>query len=275
MHMKAFAIFLHKALYTLLKRIFGTLRKHKFIFMNKPPDIPTNAIYAVNHSCKYDVPYACEAINRPAYVLVGRQRLKLIDRIFFMINGTVWVDRKDRASRKKSMSKMLYLLGHDANVLLYPEGTWNLTPSTPVLPLYWGVTDLARQSDKPVIPVVLEYYEGECIVAFGKAVFVSASDSREEKIRELRDELAALKWQIWEKMPHIGYTSASDWQREAKRRAAEYPKLDIAYENSVIRHEFDTEETVYKPIAALEINSKTAFLAKKITEIRNRQQKQN
>lgn len=150
-----------------------------------------------------------------------------------------------------------------------------MMPSTPVLPLYWGVIDLAKQSYKPIIPVVLEYYVDECIVAFGKAVFVGVSESKEEKIRELRDELAALKWRIWEKMPHIGYTSAQDWEREAKRRAAEYPKLDIAYENSIIRHEFDTEETVYKPIAVLEINSKTAFLAKKITEIRNRQQKQD
>lgn len=57
-------IILHRSIYLLLNHIFGTLRKHKFIFMNKPPDLPTNVIYAVNHSCKYDVPYACEAINR-------------------------------------------------------------------------------------------------------------------------------------------------------------------------------------------------------------------
>lgn len=269
--MKNFAVFLHKVLYPLLKCIFGAVRKHKFVFMNKPSDLPTNAIYAVNHSCKYDIPYACEIINKASYVLVGKQSLNLIDRMFFALNGTVWVDRKDRTSRKRAMDKMVDLLNRNANVLIFPEGTWNLKASLPMLPLYWGVIDIARATDKPIIPVVLEYYENECVVAFGKNMTVDKLDSKRDKIRELRDLMSALKWEIWEKFPYFGYESEEKWRLEAEQRVRSYPRLDTDYERSIIRKEFEDEETVYNPIAALEIKSKTAFLIKKIIEIRNRQ----
>ena len=40
------------------------------------------------------------------YILVGKQRLLLLDRIVFHLNGAVWVDRKDKASKAVSKEKM-------------------------------------------------------------------------------------------------------------------------------------------------------------------------
>lgn len=145
---KGVLVLLHKALFPLLKLIFKSVRKHKFVYLNKIPKFTSNAILAINHSCKNDIPYACEAIGQHCYVLVGNQPLNLIDRLFFNINGTIWVDRKDKRSRKDSANSMVNLLNKGANVLIFPEGTWNLTPSKPMLPLYWGIIDVAQQTKK-------------------------------------------------------------------------------------------------------------------------------
>ena len=72
-----------------LKLIIRTQRKHKFVFLNNHPDIQTNCIYAVNHSCKWDAQYIMEIALGSCTLLAGKQRLKLIDRLVFIVNGVV------------------------------------------------------------------------------------------------------------------------------------------------------------------------------------------
>lgn len=256
-------LMLHKMIYPLLKLIFKSVRKHKFVYLNKMPEFTSNAIFAVNHSCKNDIPYACEAIGQQCYVLVGKQPLNLIDRLFFNINGTIWVDRKDKRSRKDSANAMVDLLNKGANILIFPEGTWNLTPSKPMLPLYWGIIDVAKQARKPIIPVVLEYSGDTCFVSFGECICVDKGDDKSSKINELTDSLATLKWLLWEKVPNIGYASEYEWLSEMRKRITEYPKLDIKYEMSVIRQIYDTDDFVFKHLADLQASRSNAFLFNK------------
>lgn len=58
---RVFSIF-HKTLHPLLLVILRMIRKHQFDVLNEHPSIEGNAIYAVNHSNRYDIPYVCEAI---------------------------------------------------------------------------------------------------------------------------------------------------------------------------------------------------------------------
>ena len=132
-----------------------------------------------------------------------------------------------------------------------------------MLPLYWGIIDVARQTGKPIIPVVLEYYGENCYISFGKGIFVSKDDKKSIKINELTDALATLKWLIWEKIPDVGYTSKQDWLSEMRKRIAEYPKLDINYEMSVIRQMYDTADFAFKHLADLQVSSNNAFLFNK------------
>ena len=37
---------------------------------------------------------------------------------------------------------MVDLLNNGANLIMFPEDTWNLTPSKPMLSLYWGIIDI-------------------------------------------------------------------------------------------------------------------------------------
>ena len=262
-------IFVHKVIFPLLKWIFKFIRKHKLVFYNTMPQLNSNAIFSVNHSCKYDMPYACEAIGRHCYTLVGKQPLMFIDRLFFNISGTVWVDRKNRKSRNSASDIMVRLLKKKANILMFPEGTWNLTPSSPMLPLYWGIIDIACRASVPIVPIVLEYDKDKCYVSFGQCIYVNTADDKRAKIMELTDAHATLRWELWEHFPCVGYDSKLEWDDEVNKRLADYPKLDFIYEQSCIRSILEPEEKVFKPLKALDINYKNAFLVKANKELQN------
>lgn len=226
--------FIHPALLAVMK----SQRKHQLHIVTSKPLYAGNVIYAVNHSCRYDVPITCEVIRRHSYILVGKQSLKLMDRICFWLNGVIWVDRMDKRSKQNATCKMIQLLKCGENICMYPEGTWNLTPSKPMLPLYWGIIDLAKEAKVPIQPLVLEYRGGDCYVSFGELFHVKEEDAKEEKIKELADTFAMLKWNIWEQFPVIHRTDnmLEEWEQEVKRRIAEYPKLNAEYEKKCIRN---------------------------------------
>lgn len=253
----------HRALYPFTKLIFRSIRKHKLVFVNEMSECTSNAIFAVNHSCKYDTPYVCEAIGSHCYLLGGKQPLEFIDRLFFNINGIIWVDRKNKESKKKSTSNMIDLLNRKANILIFPEGTWNLTPSKPVLQLNWGIIEVSRQTSKPIIPVVLEYSDKNCYVSFGTSIFVDEADEKSVKINELTDSFATQKWLIWENFSDVGYKSEQEWSLAMKKRIDEYPKLDIEYEMSVVRGVCDTSDFVFKHLTHLQPSMDNAFLFNK------------
>ena len=256
-------ILLHRILYPCLKTGFVLSRKHKFIYQNQKPQISGNAIYAFNHSCKFDTQHTCEIIGKQAYILAGVQRLEPFDRVAFHLIGTVWVDRKSKDDKKNSVNKMIKLLNENTNLIIFPEGTWNLTPSKPTLPLYWGVIDLARTTHKPIVPVVLEYKHENCYVSFGKVMNISPDDDKAERIEELKEQFSTMKWELWRKYPDIGFDTAEEWDNEVRRRLEEYPKLDIVYETSVIRKVFDPADEVFEHLDRIVPTKNNAFIFNK------------
>ena len=96
---------------------------------------------------------------------------------------------------------------------------------------------IARKAEIPIIPVVLEYKENDCYVKFGSPVYITKNDSKQNKIDELSDKMASMKWEIWEMFPVISRTEIDEqeWEREVRKRIMEYPKLNYEYEKSCIR----------------------------------------
>lgn len=228
---------LRKLIHPVLLWIMKQQQRHKMIILNCPPQMSGNAIYAINHSCRHDIPYAAQIIKRHSYVLVGKQRLNLIDRIAFFVNGVIYVDRKNKFDKAKAKNKMKEIILNEQNLCIFPEGTWNLTPSAPMLPLYWGIIEIAKDTKRPIVPIVLEYKRKECYVKWGEPIYVEKMDTKEDKIKKLSDEMASLRWNIWESFPINSRKELDmmEWKREKQRRLAEYPKLDYQYEKSCVR----------------------------------------
>ena len=75
--------------------------------LNSMPEVQGNKLFAINHSCVLDFPVFNEAVKEHVYPLVGKQSLEIIDRIFFFLNGVVYVDRKNKKNKKKSLRRCI------------------------------------------------------------------------------------------------------------------------------------------------------------------------
>lgn len=228
---------IRKLLHPILLKMMPGRRDFPLKILNEMPDIQGNKIFVMNHSSVHDAPIACETIKEHFYILVGKQSLELIDRLFFILNGMVYVDRKDKKSKKKSFDKMFRLLLAGKSLLLYPEGTWNMTPSKPMIPMNWGVIELAKRTGVPIVPLIAEYYPDCCYVAFGKEIYVEEQADKKRSIEQLEDIMATMKWEIWEQffVVHRQEGMKAEFEQVIKERLEEYPKFDLEYESSVIR----------------------------------------
>lgn len=105
-----------------------------------------------------------------------------------------------------------------------------------MLPLYWGLIDIARETKRPIVPLVLKYGQKDCYIKWGEPLYVTEADTKREKIMQLSDEMATLKWDIWEMLPRQSRTEfdGSEWEKERRHRLDAYPKVDCEYEKSVI-----------------------------------------
>ena len=200
---------------------------------NKP------VIYACNHSQFSDIPLATRAIGRRNYTLLGKQKLYLIDRIFFNLLGAIWVDRKNKKETAEVKNKILRYLNRGQSILWFPEGTWNLTENMLMLPMRWGIIEVAHKAGGQIVPMAIRYdrKNKKCQVKFSPPLYGEQLADYRNGIQELRDVMAALRWKLMEEYSEVAERKnmhLSDFEKEKEEIIREYPPLDWKYEESVI-----------------------------------------
>lgn len=221
-------------------------------------------IFAANHTNSYDIPISINAVCKPLCVLLGKQRLGFADRFFFFLNGMIYVDRMDRTETRQSKDAMIKLLRSGRSILWFPEGTWNMTDNLLMLPMKWGIIEVARTAGAQIIPLALEYDRENmiCTVRFGAPIFGTALDNKAEAIGDLRDAMATLRWELISRAPpqdrgtlDIPKLRASMWQA-----VEEYPPIEWEKEERVIFHPYKDVDVVPKRLRPSRAN---AFLFRK------------
>ena len=259
--------FLAHLLHPMMTMILKKQVVHRIHYLNTPPVVESNAIWCCNHGAKYDTPYCGLAIPRQVWLVAGKQRLTIADRVFFILNGCIWVDRKDKDSKAAAAKRMLALAKKGEDIFMFPEGTWNTFPSLPMMPMAWGIIDLSANSGCPIIPLVMEYREKDCYIKFGEPIQCNPKDDKLERINTLRDIMATLRWDIWEQLPRYRRADIPDdeWEKEVAARVAAYPPLDFAYEQSCVRKEKGaiTYEEAFAHLDKLIPCRENAFLLRK------------
>lgn len=230
---------LRDRLYPILMILTKTKVKYKIEAVNDYRPIDGKAIiFAPNHSAFPDTPIALRTSKRRSYIYTGKQHLNWIDQLFFVLNGAVWVDRKDRADMAESKNALLAYLRQGQSVLWFPEGTWNLTPSQLILPMKWGIVDVAYQARAQIIPMALEYDREKmlCRVKFGAPITGRELACKRTGIRTLRDAMATLRWELMCDHPVLSRAEIAPQQLklEIEKAIDEYPPLDWEYERSCI-----------------------------------------
>ena len=124
--------------------------------------------------------------------------------------------------------------------MYFPEGTWNLNPVLPVLPCYWGIVDVAQKSDAIIVPIAVEQYGKRFKVNIGENFDMRKygldKPEKTRAIADLRDELATLKWEIWETEPQMERKtiSGNEWSEYIKTRLSEWPYFSVEYIDGMV-----------------------------------------
>ena len=227
-------------------------------------------IFAVSHIGKFDIEVVSEAIKDHYYLLSGDYEhiQGILDAPFLSVNGVIYFNEKDKEDRKLVSKKMIDHLQNGGNLMYFIEGTWNITPNLPMLPSYWGIVDIAKKGNAIIVPVACDQYGKLFKVNIGKNFdMLNYGEGVEEKsraIKDLRDTLATLKWEIWEtEKPLVrSELKGDEWGKYITERFEEWPYFNQEYIADLIyKPKGVTEaEEVYAPIKKLVPNKNNAFL---------------
>lgn len=229
-------------------------------------------IYTVTHVGKFDIEVVSEALKEHYYLLSGDYEhiQGTVDEPFLSLNGVFYFNETEKSDRKAVTEKMTALLQEGGNLMYFPEGTWNLTPNLPVLPCYWGIVEIARQGNAVIVPVAAEQYGKRFEVNIGRNFdmmeYGSSAQEKSRAISDLRDALATLKWEIWEKH-HQKRQEILDgeWSDYQKERFREWPYFNLEYIDGLIYKPkgIISSEQAFSHLRTLCPSRENAFLLRK------------
>lgn len=194
-------------------------------FIKAPKSKPV--IYAITHIDKYDYQVVSEAIKEHQYPFAGdpETMYRTLDGTFLELNGVIYCDTESKEDRHIAKETAIETLKQGHNLLIYPEGVWNLTSNLLMLPLFPGIIEMARETGCDIVPVAIERYDKEYKINIGSEFDVNSylkSGLTEDEIRiKLRDEMATLKWDIMQTIPRLS-TAEDGYCNTARSELGEY-----------------------------------------------------
>ena len=206
-------------------------------------------IYACTHIGGIDIETAFETITKPCWLFLGdpREVYRNLDGLMLGINGVIYVELNDKTDRKIAKETAVGLLQNGGNLMIFPEGAWNISVNKPVMSMFPGTAEIAIKSKAQIIPVAIECYEKHMYVAIGKNIKTNGVwEDKYELTEYLRDVLATLKWEIFE-----------------NRGIEQREKLPKNYRNTFMNNVFNQDKvTSYTEKDVID----TMFIDKNITE---------
>lgn len=253
----------------------------------------TPIVFVVTHIGKYDFEIVNEKIKEHFYVIASDflNMYGNINGIFMKANGVIFMDIDDKEDRENSRQMMLRVLKQGDNMMIFPEGTWNLSENAIINDLHWGVADISLEASAIIVPIAIEQFGKRFVVNIGELFDpdeirqyrtetayselgrdeVGTQLKRQikmEVIQKLRDILATLKFQIWEKEGTTRRDSIpyDYWLEFIKERCAEWPgySMDEQVRNGCfppVKREYNA---MLKEMGRIRISKKNSFLFQKI-----------
>lgn len=235
-------------------------------------DRPT--IFACTHVGGNDVQRTFQAIKDPAYLMLGdpgelyREAIYLV----LLLNGVISLDTANKSDRKIAYKRAVELLNKNGNLLIFPEGAWNVSVNEFVLKLFGGTVRMAKETGAEIIPMGLEQYDGKFIFNVGTPYIIDPNTNKTEKelTDELREKLATLKWEIIEKQPLWSRKDIPENYTETFQRNVigncNYGdegfgfQLEDAFKEMYHDKNITTEEEAFAHLDNIKINTNNAFL---------------
>lgn len=149
-----------------------------------------NYLIVANHYCIEDIPTLGQAVKEHFYLLVSDEDKNTIDGFALTLNGTEWVHRLDKESRKTSSMHAEEILKQGKNFAMYPEATWNLSPNLLMLPMNYGCIRMALDTNTLIIPIVTSFNGENRHTMIGEPFY--PTPELVGSINELRDKMGSM-----------------------------------------------------------------------------------
>jgi 1-acyl-sn-glycerol-3-phosphate acyltransferase len=164
-----------------------------------------NCVVVSNHNSLMDVPVTTPFMPR-ANKTIAKKSFSVIPIFGWIYSfGSVLVDRKSDASRRKSYEDMKKVLQIGLDMVIYPEGTRNRTDK-PLKEFYDGAFRLAVDTKKPVISTLV--FNTKKVLPVHKTFymlphtlemhFLPPVDSNGLSSKELREKVFKMMWDYYE-----------------------------------------------------------------------------
>lgn len=190
---------LHK-LYLTMGRLF--FEGHRQIILQKEP-LPTDnrpLIFTPNHYFMLDPLSSIMLAEKHAYLVFGT--LPHFFNTFYgpeaYLNGSILLNRRDKANRHAVVEKAVRVLEQGSGIIIFPEGGWNKTPNSLVLPLWRGVYTIARRTNALIIPMAHLLRDKKIYSARLKPFDICDYTDEQAALGDLRDVIASGLWQLME-----------------------------------------------------------------------------
>lgn len=162
-------------------------------------------VYAATHIGWDDIEMILSAIGDHAYLFWGdpKESYKTMDGFLLDLNGIIVCNTGYKMDRYIGKETCVKWLAQGGNLLIFPEGAWNVTESLPVMPLFTGAAEMAIRSGAEIVPVAIERFGNDYTINIGENISASglALEQKQQLTDRLRDAMATLKWEIWASQP--------------------------------------------------------------------------
>ena len=158
--------------------------RHKNYF-EAPHDPSRPTVFIANHISYIDAVILVKTI-RQHFRPLGRAETAAIPIFGFIYgNAIVTVDRSDPKNRAESVSKLKELLERGISIFVFPEGTFNMTPS-PLKSFYDGAFKIAIETGTPIKPLL--FLDGYKLMHYRHPFSLSPGFSRSVYLEEISVE---------------------------------------------------------------------------------------
>lgn len=109
------------------------------------------------------------------------------------------LDISDKEDRHIAYLRGVELLKNGGSLMIYLEGARNGTENLPVMEMFQGTAKMAIEANTKIVLIAIEQYKNRFVINIGNEIFPNNFRNNIDLTQKLRDILATLKWEIWER----------------------------------------------------------------------------
>jgi len=289
----------------LMRFIYSFQSDYKFVVdsREKLKNTEMGKIFVVNHRQGDDMIFSARAIKKSGYFVFGNKILSLesfTNGYGLWSYGMILLNRDSKLSRKSCYEKMKFIIENGGNIIIFPEGYWNLSDDGQkdikhgaddhnsenwlIQDFNIGAFRLALELGCEIVPTVLHYdeYNGmKCYAKRGKAITIKKDDNIFIKKNEILEIMYSMYYELLEKystyrrkkLEENGISLKEQWEQIKEKLIAfcnidevDY-KLDLKDEKIIgkapVVNPVVTNEEVFAHLVEIEYNKDNAYLLSK------------